>query len=279
MRLQDNRKQQAHTAWHTVQHLARVWRATVRAGFIREMEFRVNFVSGLLRQTLWLGTFIFLIEIVFRNTQSLVGWNKAEVLVVLALSRLLEGVIDVVFSRNIARFPEKVRTGAFDFYLTKPIPAQFAVAFERFNFLNLGNVIAGSILLSYALVSGSEIPAPATWALFLLLAGLGMVMYYCLLLSAASLVFFFERLESLVAISHLFSEPLTVPFDVFPRDIRILLTYLLPLAFVVFIPAQALTGRLQWWYVPSGIAMSAALLTITNLIWRAGLRHYTSASS
>ncbi len=262
-----------------VQHLLRIWRATVRAGFIREMEFRANFYSGLLRQGLWLATFIFLIEVIFRNTQALAGWNKPEVLVVLALSRLLEGTIDAVFSRNIARFPEKVRTGAFDFYLTRPVPAQFAIAFERFNFLNLGNVVTGIVLLGYALAIGSATPSLSAWLLFTLLAVLGITIYYCLLLTFASLVFFFERLEALVAISHLFSEPLTVPFDVFPRDIRILLTYLLPLAFVVFVPAQTLTGKLQWWYVPTGLAIASFLLVVANVVWRTGLKKYTSASS
>lgn len=276
MRSQDS---EATTILSKSKHLARVWRATVRTGFVREMEFRANFISGIFRQVLWLITFVFLIEVIFKNTNALAGWSKPEVLIVLALSRFIEGSIDAIFSRNIARFPEKVRTGQFDFYLLRPVPAQFGVAFERFNLLNLGNIIAGCILLGYALTSGAQAPSLPGWMLFIAITILGVTIYYCLLMLAATLVFFFERLESLVAISHLFSEPLTVPFDVFPHDIRILLTYLLPLAFVVFVPAQTLTGRIQWWQVGVALTLAGVLLVATNTAWRAGVRRYSSASS
>ncbi len=246
---------------------------------IRDMAFRGNFIMSLIRQILWLLVFIFLIEVIFRNTQTLSGWNQAEVLVVLALSRLIEGIINVLFSNNIMKLPDIVRKGTFDFYLTKPVPAQFYMAFHDFVFQSMGNVIVGILLLIYATIHLQHIPSLAAWLIFILLAGLGISVYYSLLILVASLVFFIERLEALWGFNVMFSEPLTVPFDIFPRTPRITLTYLLPIAFVVFVPAQSLTGRLAWWQVPVAVGIALLFLLLANLAWRAGLRRYSSASS
>lgn len=262
-----------------IKHLWHVWRANVRASLVREMEFRANFLLGLLRQILWLGVFILMIESMFAHTRSLAGWQKNEVLVILALSRLVEGIMNALFARNIGELPDSIRTGRFDYTLTKPLPSQFFTAFQRLAIHNLGNIVAGVILFVYALVS---LGSPAVWSrlpLWLLFIFLGIVIFYSLLILVASLAFFLERLEGIWAFMNIFSEPLTVPFDIFPARTRIVLTYLLPLAFIVFIPAQVITGRLAWWHLPLAALIAFTFLSLANLAWRAGLRRYTSASS
>lgn len=259
-------------------HLAKVWLASARAGIVREMEFRSNFLLGITRQLLWLAIFLFTIEVIFANTDTLAGWSRPQVLVVLALSRLVEGLVDIVLTRNIADLPYLVQTGKFDSHLLKPVPIQLYSAFHKVNMYNLGNFLAGIILLAYATTLMEHINT-VQWVVSALLVGLGITIYYSLLILAASLVFFTERLESLWGMMSLLTEPLTVPFDIFPRLPRLALTYLLPIAFLVFVPAQVLTGRLQIWQLPVAIVITAIFLLLANLAWRAGLRRYSSASS
>lgn len=262
----------------TSHHLWRVWRANARASVIREMEFRSNFILGIIRQLLWLASFIFIIHTIFTKTSSLAGWNQRDVLIILALSRFVEGIINVFFQRNIADLPQIVQRGDFDFNLLKPGSAQFYTAFRRLYIFNMGNLVAGILLLIYALLQG-PLPSLRAGVFFALLISLGLIIYYSLIILVASLVFFIERLEALWGFLILFSEPFTVPFDIFPRVPRLAITYLLPLAFVVFVPAQALTGRLQWWQLPVAAGLAALFLLLANLAWRAGLRRYSSASS
>lgn len=261
-------------------YLWRVWRANARASLIREMEFRSNFFLGVLRQALWLGAFIFLIEIIFTHTQSIAGWQKPEALVIIALSRIIEGIMDTFFSRNIADLPDIVQKGNFDFYLTKPVPVQFYTAFKQFYLHNtIGHIGGGLLTFIYALTQFSESPAITSWLIMVLLILVGLTIFYSLIIMLASLVFFIERLEALWSFLQLLTEPLTVPFDVFPVGPRLALTYVLPLAFIVFVPAQAITGRFQLWQLPTAIALAAIFLLLANLAWRAGLRRYSSASS
>lgn len=260
-------------------HLIRVWLATSRASLIREMEFRGSFILGIIRQCLWLGVFILWIEIAFQNTSDIAGWNRGEILTILALSRLIEGIMNVTFINNVMRTTELVQQGTFDFRLTKPLPTQFSTFFQRISWQSLGQLFSGLILFIYVWWRDPAIFTLSHTFLAIPLAGLGIVIYYSLLVIIASLAFFVERLNSLWAFQNMFSEPLTVPFDIFPKGPRIALTYLLPIAFVVFVPAQALTGRLQWWQIPVAILIAAIFLTLANIVWRAGLRRYSSASS
>ncbi|MEX0649624.1 MAG: ABC-2 family transporter protein [Candidatus Andersenbacteria bacterium] len=260
-------------------HLWRVWRASLRAGLIREMEFRGNFIAGLIRQILFLGIFVFFINVIFQNTEQLAGWQQHEMLLILALSRIIEGVINLLFTESIMRLPEAVRDGTFDFYLIRPLPAQFSAAFRRPGVDNFGNILVGLILFAYAISAMTTFPSFSSIGLLLFLSALGITIYYSLLILVSSLVFRLERLEMLWAFNILFSEPLTVPFDIFSRAPRFVLTYLVPIAFVVFVPAQAITGRLQWSQIPVAIGIAALFLTLANLAWRAGLRKYSSASS
>lgn len=259
--------------------LWKIWVANLRASIVAEMEFRANFLLGTGRQFAWAVTFIFFIEIIFQSTQSLSGWNKAGVILILGLSRLIEGLIDTFYSRNFLQLPQIVQQGKFDFFLTKPLPVQLYTAFRRSSLDYIGNITIGIGLIIYSLFLNNSLPTFSTWILFVIAVFLGLAIYYALLLATSSLVFFIERLEALYAFSTLFSEPLTVPFDVFPYGVRQALTYLLPLAFVVFIPAQTLTNRLVWWEIPVGIGITALFLLLANLLWRAGIRRYSSASS
>lgn len=263
----------------TLKHLGRVWLANARASVIREMEFRTNFFLGIIRQLLWFVAFLVFIDTIFNQTNSLAGWSQPQVLVVLALSRVIEGLMHMFFIDNWMLFTRTVNKGEFDYYLLKPVSVQFFTAFKNFKFDNIGNVVAGAVLLVYALAKQQYAVSIPDIGLFIVLAAAGIAVYYALLVTVASLVFKVERLEALWGFNALFSEPLTVPFDVFPGSARIVLTYLVPIAFTVFVPAQALTGRLAWWQVPVALLVAAIFLTIANLAWQAGLKRYSSASS
>lgn len=260
-------------------HLWRVWLAGGRSSIVREMEFRANFLIGIMSQLGWCSAYLFMIEIIFRNTSQIAGWNKAEVLVIFALSRLIEGLMRMLFTRNILQIPQMIRRGTMDFLLMRPVPAQWYAAFGRVMIYEVGNITIGILLLMYAFSLQAFSFTAQSFLIFLSLVIAGMAIFYSLLIMIASLGFLLERFESFYAFIVILTEPFTVPFEIFPRLPRLAITYLIPLAFVVFVPAQALTGRLAWWQVPVAAFLAALLLLLANLAWRAGLRKYSSASS
>jgi ABC-2 type transport system permease protein len=74
------------------------------------------------------------------------------------------------------------------------------------------------------------------------------------------------------------------PLTVFPRELVKGLTFVLPLAFVNWYPCLYLLGRPDPFGLPSWLQLASpvpavVLGLLAALVWRAGVRHYTSTGS
>jgi ABC-2 type transport system permease protein len=69
------------------------------------------------------------------------------------------------------------------------------------------------------------------------------------------------------------------PVGVYPGWLRYSVTFLVPVAFAVTVPAQALTSRLQLQTFLISLAFMVVLFAFTRWFWRFGLRRYSGASA
>jgi ABC-2 type transport system permease protein len=69
------------------------------------------------------------------------------------------------------------------------------------------------------------------------------------------------------------------PVEIYPGWLRMGVTFLVPLAFAVTVPAQSVTSRLTIGNVLLAFALAAGLLVLSRWIWRRGLRRYSGASA
>jgi ABC-2 type transport system permease protein len=67
--------------------------------------------------------------------------------------------------------------------------------------------------------------------------------------------------------------------DIYPNWLRYGLTFLVPVAFAVTVPAQALTGRLSLQTWLGALALTVVLSIVARTIWRIGLKNYSGASA
>jgi ABC-2 type transport system permease protein len=108
---------------------------------------------------------------------------------------------------------------------------------------------------------------------------LGGLMIYCFWLIITVGAFWIVRLDEVAELFEGIYQAGRWPVGIYPGWLRISLTFLVPLAFAITVPAEALTGRLT----PETLAVAAAfavfLLLVTRGWWRFGLRHYSGASA
>ena len=69
------------------------------------------------------------------------------------------------------------------------------------------------------------------------------------------------------------------PVSLYPAWLRYGLTFVIPVAFATTVPAEALTGRLNWETLILAVALALVLLIASRLFWQVGLRHYSGASA
>ena len=74
------------------------------------------------------------------------------------------------------------------------------------------------------------------------------------------------------------------PLTIFPREVVKSLTFVIPVAFVNWYPCLYLLGRedpfgMPDWFAVLSPVVAVLLLVLAGLVWRTGVRHYTSTGS
>ena len=243
-----------------------------------QLEYRANFLLSLLASLLEIGANLFALSLFFSGGASFGGWTYAEATVVLGVFMTVEGFITSFLYPNLNRISEHIRTGTLDFLLLKPIDSQFVISTRNINFFRLADILLGLIVV-YLSIRQLPSVAPTQLLLAILLLLSGMAMVYSLWFFLATMSFWFVKVENITELFNTFFSAGRLPITAFPSWVRRILTYVVPIAFITTVPAQALTGRLNLSSVLVSLVLAAILLVGSRMFWSFALRNYTSASS
>jgi ABC-2 type transport system permease protein len=250
-----------------------------RTAIMHELQYRANFFIQLFQSILSLGTGLVVLSIVFTYTDSLGGWSRPELLAVYGVFFLMGGIMGTMIVPNMWQFMDDVREGNLDYTLTKPEDSQVLISVRQFAVWRLVDVILGSIVLAVAI---SQIGREASlWTAFAFIVTLilGVVMVYSVLLMSSTLAFWFVRVWELMEMFQSIFQAGRWPVGLYPEWLRMGLTYLIPVAFAVTVPAQALTGRLTPQLLAGTALFTIAIAFVARRVWMFGLKHYSGASS
>jgi ABC-2 type transport system permease protein len=258
--------------------LALAW-VFFRVNAMNELQYRANFFVQLFQSAIALATGLAVIGLVFSHTQELNGWTHAELLAVMGVHIAMGGLIGTVIQPNMMRLTEDIRDGRLDFVLTKPADVQLLVSLREVRIWRLVDVVLGGIVLGVAV---SMLAAPLTLFGALAFAAtlvLGGVMIYCFWLILTTAAFFIIRIDEIADLFEGVYQSGRWPVGIYPGWLRISLTFLVPIAFAVTVPAEALTSRLTVETLALAALFALGLVVVTRLWWRFGLQHYSGASA
>jgi ABC-2 type transport system permease protein len=251
----------------------------LKIGILNEFQYRANLYIQILQTFIALATGLIGLNLVFSQTSELGGWDKAELLAVMGVFIIMGGVIRAAIQPNMERLMEEIREGKLDFALTKPADPQLLVSVREFRLWQMVDVLTGAVVLGIALAQMNWLVG--IWAAlgFISALAMGSVMVYCFWLMITSTAFWFVRVHEIANLFEGLYAAGRWPVDIYPNWLRIGLTFLVPVAFAVTVPAEALTGRLtlQTWL--GALALTVALLFVARIIWKIGLRRYSGASA
>jgi ABC-2 type transport system permease protein len=137
----------------------------------------------------------------------------------------------------------------------------------------------GVIVLGWALLELQArlgVTQALAFAYVLILGGLMIYSFWLIITTGA---FWVIRMDQIVELFQGVYQAGRWPVGIYPGWLRGLLTFLVPVAFAVTVPAEALTGRLTLPTLLGATALALALLALARLIWRTGLRQYSGASA
>ena len=182
---------------------------------------------------------------------------------------------------NMQRLMEEVRDGKLDFALTKPEDSQVLVSVRDVRIWRSASTSSPARPCSPTASPGSiaasdwstRSSSSCSWRS-------GRSMIYCFWLAALdACVLDRQRVAGRRALRRHVLQTGRFPVSIYPAWFRIGVTFLVPIAFAITVPAEAVTSRLDWATVALALGFGAALFVFTRRWWRFALRFYSGASA
>jgi len=270
---------------------ARQWRGFLRAWWVAlritrlnvqaRLEYRLDFASSIFLGIVWQSSVLVFVGIVLTRFPGIGGWDAGGVLLIAAIRLLSHGLQTAIFS-PLWWVGDQVGEGLIDIYLVRPLPVYRQVLLSRFPINAIGDFAGGLLLFGLALarLHLAWTPLRILYLVAAVIGGIGVEAALATLLASASLLVMigrtpFQWMESVLGSFG------NYPLRVLPVPAREILTFVIPIAFVGYLPAAVLTGRTGTtgtapWLAFGAPAVGVALYIGSRLTWYLALRKYGS---
>ncbi|AXG82503.1 transporter [Streptomyces paludis] len=224
------------------------------------------------------------ILLMFSHIDALGGYSLAEVAFLYGTTGTAFGLADL-FLGSMNGLGRRVRDGTLDTLLVRPVPVLVQVAADRFALRRLGRILQGLLVLGYALLL-VDIDWTVVRVLMLpMMIVSGAAIFGAVFVAGGAFQFW---AQDAAQVQHAFTyggnTVLQYPPSVFGRELVRGVTFVVPLAFVNWIPALYVMGRELPLGLPAAVAFLPPVVALVccaaaGLAWRAGLRAYRSTGS
>ncbi|MEU5278877.1 ABC transporter permease [Streptomyces asoensis] len=248
------------------------------------LAYRVSFALTVVGGLLVTGLDFVAILLMFSQVDVLGGYALPEVAFLYGLSATAFGVADLSIG-SAGRLGARVRDGTLDTLLVRPAPVLAQVAADRFALRRVARITQGVLVLGYAcaVLDVGWTPVKVLLVPVMIVSG-GMIFSAVFVVGAAFQFVAQDAAEVQAAFTYGGQTLLQYPPTVFGRELVRGVTFVLPLAFVNWVPASYVLGRpyplgLPQWAAFTPPLVAVGCCAVAGLTWRAGLRTYRSTGS
>jgi ABC-2 type transport system permease protein len=135
------------------------------------------------------------------------------------------------------------------------------------------------VLVVIGINLGGDSTNPLQILTFLALTLSGAVIIYSLWIVLIALTFWFTKFDNNVTILQALLDAGRYPATVYPVWLRIIVTFVIPIAVATTVPLQALRGDLTVGRILMFAGIGILSFLIASQVWKRGLKQYSGASS
>jgi len=256
----------------------------IKLSVLKQLEYSLGILGTIIMIPLIYATGILLLYFMVENYQALGGWTFPQLAFLYGLGYLSHGFM-MVFSVQNWWIGSYVIRGEFDRMILRPISVFFQFSVRYFNIIGLMDVVVGITIFLYAcrlvefqwtlinimnislIICGATLIRSATFTIF------------------CSSAFWTKRNESIVNLLNDFMERTTLyPISIYPNFIQVILTFIIPIAFISFYPSSYLLDKNVGLQIPINMAlwvlmMGLGMFFLSKAVFNLGLKKYESAGS
>lgn len=261
-----------------------LYRTLIGAQVRAQLQYRASFGLQLASQFLGnIETFISVL-VIFNRFPELRGWTLAEVAFIYGLSSLSFGLADMLVG-GFDKLSASIQTGEFDRVLTRPAGSFLQTLAADFQLRRLGR--AGQGLLVFLLATG-RLEIDWTPERVLVTAGAvlsGVIIFGAVFVIGAAVTFWTVQTSEVTNVFTYGGQELSSwPLPVYAAPLRRLFTFLVPLAFVTYLPVLYVLGKPDPLGLPPvlqycSLLVAGVFMLVARAAWDVGVGHYQSTGS
>lgn len=263
--------------WRSIRLYWLLQRATVRA----TMQYRLNALISVVTGAVFQGSGFAFIWVVMNTFPSLAGWTLPEIAFLYGLRLTAHALWMIPFSALIG-LEFLVREGEFDRFLLRPLNPLVQLMTKRMGIGQVGDLAVGVALLVIAAQSAGVAWSPLLIGFCALALVGGALVEAAIFLALSSLSLrMLDTFALRVFVDDVFSSFGSYPMKIFGGATQWFLTFVVPVAFVAYVPASVMLGKTDGLSVSPAVAAAAPLLGVAlfacaYLFWTRQMRHYQS---
>ena len=240
--------------------------------------YRIDCIAGVFSQLVVQAVSLIFIGIVFQNTEDIAGWNFKQILLLYGITRISIGIQGYCFDALYDIGPKYIRNGEFDKILLRPVHPLISIIGASKEFVSIADFFIGLGITMYMLYM---LAIPVTVLLIIKILFFSII--GALIIGAISTIFsissFWTYRSNEVIWSfyrmYTFTE---YPIDIYNGFIKILITMILPFAFVAYYPTMNYLGLNDYMIYLSPI-VAIILWIVAIKLWNLALNKYRSTGT
>ncbi|MFB5676747.1 ABC transporter permease [Paenibacillus terreus] len=243
------------------------------------MTYRADFWVEVVSDLLFQAVNLIFILVLFMHTDSLGGWSRSEVIFVYGYFMVPYGIFSCFI--NLWGFSERyIVKGEMDRIMTRPAHNLFQIFLENVDPPALVGSVIGLIIMS---ISGAQLDMVWEWwfipALIVLTIS-SVAIYTGIYTTLTSLSFYSDAPTGILPLMFNVQGYGRYPVTIYNRALQVLLTWIVPFAFVGVYPASLFLGKEEMKQMALLTpVMGAVFLAIGLTAWNYGVRRYRGAGS
>ena len=218
------------------------------------------------------------------SSGSIAGWSIPEFILLFAINATTASFAAILFWNAVLQLGTQIREGLLDILLLRPMGLIKQLVCHRLGDVFLSEAVVGVIFIFIAV---GQLTGQLAWTsyvfLALTLAGAFLFQSGAMIL-LGSLSFWYPKSDELVYMMYYGVRSfIQYPISIFPMIIRIVLTYIIPYAFINYYPCLIILGKAQTTLdMTLGIIsplVGSGIFMLSLLVFSLGRKRYTGTGS
>ena len=260
-----------------MRHIVAVYLYFFKMDIRRITMYRANLISSSIGYLLESLATFFSIWLITRMTSSLGGWNSAQIFALYTYTLFLITTWEF-FCVNTMEIPSLINQGRLDVFLIRPVGDLFQFLIFELDEESIFEMVTSLVILIISMVKLHLSISVFSFVLFFFNTLSALFAFEGIYLAVCASAFWFQSSDGLESIVYQIIQLSRYPITIYPNILRIAIT-VIPFGLYGYYPLLVLFFKTDLATILyTVLAGPVFFLLVYKLVWKNGLKHYSSAA-